>query len=131
MLYRCPHEYLFSVKLYRCADNIYFVNLVVIEAMRRKPIIVAVEGIIGAGKSSLLKQLQLYDDIAVIQEPVYLWNNVTGGVQSDGNANMLHKMYQNPTRWCFTFQIWALCTRLEAIQPTTQSYVHTNFLSSK
>ena len=45
-----------------------------------------------------------------IEEPVSDWQNIAGK-----NMNILQKYYEEPTRWGFTFQIYALYTRIKAL----------------
>ena len=74
--------------------------------MKRIPII-SVEGNIGSGKTTFLNFFtQQVDNIAVIKEPLDLWQNVDG-------ENVLSLMYINPKKYTFLFQIYALLTNLQ------------------
>jgi deoxyadenosine/deoxycytidine kinase len=45
-----------------------------------------------------------------IEEPVSEWQNLSGK-----NINMLEKYYMEPKRWGFTFQIYAIFTRVQKL----------------
>ena len=93
--------------------------------MGSKTLVIAIEGLIGAGKTSLLHELQNNNGrIQISTEPVHLWNNVSGRQANDKSQNMLVNMYEDPKRWCFSFQIWALCTRLQSISVPHNSNVY-------
>lgn len=80
--------------LSQCADNGYHVT---------------VEGNIGCGKSTFLTILMdQFPNIRFIQEPVSEWQNVGGK-----SLNLLDKYYKEPNRWGFTFQIYAIFTRVK------------------
>ena len=68
--------------------------------------VVAIEGNIGAGKSTLMNQLKSRSDVAVVMEPVDDWCNVKG-------HNMLELLYKDPKRWCFTFNSNAMLARMK------------------
>lgn len=46
-----------------------------------------------------------------IEEPVSEWQNLGGK-----EINILEKYYKEPNRWGFTFQIYAIFTRVKALQ---------------
>lgn len=83
--------------------------------------IISVDGIIGAGKTTLLINIAKYSKykniIHVLPEPIDLWKDVRYSiykeniVKNNNNFNILKYMYQNPKRWAYTMQIWALYTR--------------------
>lgn len=72
--------------------------------------IFCIEGNIGAGKSTLLNLLE--DKVPyckIIQEPVSEWKNV-------GGCDLLSAFYQDPRRWCFTFEFYSMFTLIKKIQ---------------
>ena len=72
--------------------------------------IFSVEGNIGAGKSTLLSLLEKsIPGCKVIQEPVGEWKNV-------GGKNLLAAFYEQPSRWCFTFEINSMLSLIKTIQ---------------
>ena len=71
-----------------------------------QPFVVAIEGNIGSGKSTMIKYLQQFQDVQVHPEPLEKWQNVEG-------ENLLAKLYEDPARWCFQFQSYVQLTRLQ------------------
>ena len=77
------------------------------------PRIIALEGNIGAGKTTLfeaLKRRLASDDgrVVFMEEPVHLWQSVA---DADGET-VLSKFYRDPHKYAFSFQIMAYSTRL-------------------
>ena len=80
------------------------------------PVIIYVEGNIGTGKSTFLKQL---DDTTlktkynydVIYEPVDKWQNI----------GILEKFYSDPKKYCYLFQSYCLFTRFQLLQNIDQN----------
>lgn len=71
-----------------------------------------IEGNIGAGKSTVLEELgKMNDQLILIREPVDVWTTI---VDEDG-VNLLHRFYEEPPRWAFTFQLVAFVTRLQRL----------------
>jgi deoxyadenosine/deoxycytidine kinase len=52
-----------------------------------------------------------------MEEPVAAWQSVGAG-----NTNMLERYYSSPQRWGFTFQIYALFTRLQKMQQSCEDF---------
>lgn len=75
---------------------------------RSKPITIAVEGNIAAGKSTLLEYLKMKENAFIIVEPVEKWQNLAPGM------NILERMYSDPKRWAHLFQSYVLLTMMEA-----------------
>lgn len=86
------------------------------------PKIIAVEGIIGAGKTTFLSKLQYLIPqyrIEIISEPVKTWENVLNFKFSQenilmqnkpnninyGQFDLLYQMYEDVYRWSFSFQV--------------------------
>ena len=68
-------------------------------------VVYSLEGNIGSGKTILLKLLQKHiPSIHVSSEPVSQWQQV-------GGHNLLQQYYNDPHRWSYTFQNYALLTR--------------------
>lgn len=73
------------------------------------PIIISIDGNIGAGKSTLCALLaERLPQLTVVQEPVGTWEKL---VDEDG-TNLLTHFYKDTTRWAYTFQNCAILTRL-------------------
>jgi len=87
---------------------------------QRKPIMVSLEGNIGAGKSTILAALESIiqkDDMSPVKwvflkEPVDLWDQVC---DKEGRT-MLSKFYSDPAKYSFAFQIMAFSTRLKMLR---------------
>jgi deoxyadenosine/deoxycytidine kinase len=65
----------------------------------------AIEGNIGAGKSTFLKMIESYLDAHILFEPHQKWQDVDG-------ENILDYFYKDTQRWGYTFQNYVLITRL-------------------
>lgn len=77
--------------------------------------IFSIEGNIGAGKSTLLEMLEKkIPNCLVIQEPVMEWKNIGGG-------DLLAAFYEEPERWCFTFEIYSMFTLLKKLKSALTS----------
>eukprot|EP00096_Caligus_rogercresseyi_P008012 TRINITY_DN26255_c0_g1_i1.p1 TRINITY_DN26255_c0_g1~~TRINITY_DN26255_c0_g1_i1.p1 ORF type:complete len:221 (+),score=54.47 TRINITY_DN26255_c0_g1_i1:124-786(+) len=75
---------------------------------QQHPFIVAVEGNVGSGKSTMLRYFQS-DGVRVDPEPVDAWRNV-------GGENLLENLYNNPQRCSFTFQSYVQLSRLKLLE---------------
>jgi len=81
------------------------------------PIVLSIEGNIGAGKSTFLKILISHfgeDMIEILPEPVEAWTDC-------GGHNLLQSFYADATRYAYTFQTFAVVTRLMQQQRTPQA----------
>lgn len=67
---------------------------------------IAVEGNIGAGKSTFLSYCAAKTDILVLPEPVEKWRNLNG-------ANVLRHYYDDPNCWAIPFQLYAGLTIMD------------------
>jgi len=67
---------------------------------------IAVEGNIGSGKSTLLKHFEHLPYTEVLCEPLDKWRNLKG-------HNALSKLYEDCERWSFSFNMYAMLTRIE------------------
>lgn len=79
-----------------------------------RPAQFAIEGNIGAGKSTFLKLIgsMLPLEVALIPEPHEQWQQV-------GKDNLLERFYADAPRWAFTFQSYVIMTRLRLQQQYT------------
>merc|ERR1711879_85060 len=74
----------------------------------KKPLVLSIEGNIGAGKSTFLRVMEGYfgeENVEFIPEPVHLWTNCNG-------KNMLEAFYSDTQRYAYMFQSFAFVTRL-------------------
>ena len=75
--------------------------------------IFSLDGNIGVGKSTLLKQIaQQFPEILIVQEPVDVW---TALKNSDGQ-NLLELFYKDKHRYAYTFQNAAILSRLKMLK---------------
>ncbi|KAM4867118.1 deoxyguanosine kinase, mitochondrial isoform 2-T2 [Thomomys bottae] len=85
----------------------------------RGPRRLSIEGNIAVGKSTFVKLLtKTYPEWHVATEPVATWQNIQAvGTQKDNTTprlgNLLDMMYQEPTRWSYTFQTYSFISRLK------------------
>ena len=70
----------------------------------KKPIIIAVEGNIGTGKSTLLTKLKNQigsSKIIFCQEPIDEWTKI----KNKNGETILNEFYNDPKKYSFSFQI--------------------------
>ena len=83
-----------------------------------QPIIISIEGNIGAGKSTILEELKSRHsgstDIIFVKEPVDIWETV----RDEDGKTILEKFYQDSKKYAFQFQVMALTTRLSLLRNT-------------
>ena len=78
-----------------------------------KPIVISLDGNIGAGKTTMLGYLRKeYPNIHYIDEPVDTWMNL-----KDENGNdLLSLFYKDTPRWAYTLQNCAFITRVNKVK---------------
>ena len=78
-----------------------------------KPVILSIEGNIGAGKTTFLKLVRdsLELPFEIIEEPVAEWKKITGG-STNQQENLLKLFYEDPARWGYAFQSYCYFTRI-------------------
>jgi len=65
--------------------------------VKKKPIVIAAEGIIGVGKRTLLHHIKSASaTVKVVPEPLQMWQSVCG-------FTFLQAFYQQPRRWPLTW----------------------------
>ncbi len=84
-----------------------------------------IEGNIGVGKSTILKNIKnfignYYKNLPVIylQEPIEIWENI----KDDKNENIKKKFYKNNKKYSFSFQMMALISKLEYLNNILDKY---------
>lgn len=78
-----------------------------------KPILISIEGNIGAGKSFLLAKLRAaHPEWCFIDEPVEFWESL----KNDKKESLLEVFYKDQRRWSYTFQNCALLSRFNNIE---------------
>ena len=78
------------------------------EHKQKRKISIAIEGNIGAGKTTLaniIQEIMGTKDVEILTEPVEEWQNVNG-------HNLLAAFYQDPEKYAYTFQSYAIVSRL-------------------
>jgi deoxyadenosine/deoxycytidine kinase len=90
------------------------------------PIIVSLEGNIGAGKTTFLKDLSRQcPDYTIVLEPVDEWTTKYGG------DSILELFYADKTRWAFTFQNFAVQTLVTAVKKVLASGSNTILVTER
>lgn len=81
--------------------------------------IISIEGNIGSGKSTFVKELETYCNaniknmkIHFLQEPVDIWNNV----QNPEGKNIIECYYANQEKYAFPFQMMAYISRIHLLK---------------
>ena len=88
-----------------------------------KPIVISIEGNVGAGKSTLIDAIQKrlieenITNIRVMKEPVDEWLSVT-----DSKHNILELYYQSPGRYAVPFQTLAAWTTMRNLYREHKAY---------
>lgn len=81
-----------------------------------RPIIISIEGNIGAGKSTFLENLESHlgkqSGWIFLREPVHIWDTIC----DQNGETILSKFYANPEKYAFSFQIMAYTTRLHELK---------------
>jgi deoxyadenosine/deoxycytidine kinase len=90
------------------------------------PIVVSVDGNVGAGKSTFLEHLRtVYPDAEILMEPVGEWLRL----KDASGKSLLELFYEDKKRWAYTFQNCAILTRLRtvmaALRTTTKRVIIT------
>jgi len=96
-----------------------------LSSLNKKPIILSIEGNIGAGKTTIVEQLEKFlnnidkrmnskSQIIFLKEPIDIW----GTIKDSNGDNILQNFYANPSKYAFPFQVMAYATRLSLIRQT-------------
>lgn len=81
----------------------------------RKKKVYSIEGNIGAGKSTLLKRIgKTMEDVEFVEEPLGNWENL-------GGESLLKKFYEDPIRWGYSFESYAMYSKVEALLKGAQT----------
>lgn len=87
--------------------------------MSTRPLIISIEGNIGAGKSTIIdnlgKRLAGNKEIILVKEPVDIWESIR---ETNTGENILQKFYRDSPKYAFSFQVMAYVTRLSLIRNT-------------
>lgn len=97
------------------------------------PFLISIEGNIGAGKSTILENLektlaekcpQLVGKVLFLKEPLDIWEQF----HDDNGHTILEKFYANQHRYAFTFQVMACITRLSLLKNTIKQNPHAEII---
>ena len=81
------------------------------------PVLISIEGDIGAGKSTLIENLkEKYPHWHFIDEPVGYWTSL----KNQDGSNLLENFYKDTDRYAYTFQNCAVLTRAMEIQRSVE-----------
>ena len=85
-----------------------------IERIKSKKIY-ALEGNIGAGKTTVMKIISNhFNDVEFVEEPVKQWQNL-------GGMDLLDSFYTDPKRWGFSFEFYSMLTKIQALLKAAES----------
>ena len=86
-----------------------------------QPVIISIEGNIGAGKTTIVhelhKRFQDKKNIIFVKEPVDILETIT----DNNGETILQKFYAEPSKYALQFQVMALTTRLTLIRDTIRN----------
>ena len=86
-----------------------------IEKIKTKKIY-ALEGNIGAGKTTIMKIIgQYFTSVEFVEEPVSQWQNL-------GGMNLLDAFYSDPKRWGFSFELFSMLSKIKDLLNADNSY---------
>jgi deoxyadenosine/deoxycytidine kinase len=78
-----------------------------------RPILISIEGNIGAGKSTLILELKRRcKGWNFIEEPVDIWSSI----KNEDDESLFTVYYKDPKRWSYSFQTCALLSRFQNIE---------------
>jgi deoxycitidine kinase len=81
-----------------------------------RPILISIEGNIGAGKSTILNKLKIaHPEWIFVDEPVAQWMAFRNS-PAEGGKSLLELFYEDKQRWAYTFQNVAVLTRAEELR---------------
>lgn len=86
--------------------------------MSGRPLKIAIEGNIAAGKSTFLELVNKHTPFKTLQETVDDWTGIelaSECAQTSPN-NLLHNFYTDPSRWALTFQQYVVFSRVKAMR---------------
>lgn len=87
------------------------------------PIILSIEGNIGAGKTTIIEKLKEYmgniHGVLFLKEPLDIWEGIKDSVTGE---NILQKFYGDPAKYAFSFQVMAYASRLSMIREAIERH---------
>jgi len=96
--------------------------------------IISIEGNIGSGKSTLVKDLQKHfinkdiknDKVVFLQEPVDIWNTIR-----DEEGSVIEHFYKDQEKYSFPFQMMAYISRLALLRDTIKKYPNSIIITER
>jgi deoxyadenosine/deoxycytidine kinase len=83
--------------------------------------LISIDGNIGSGKSTLMKNLQQYyernPNVIFVKEPVDEWSKI----QDENGITIIEKLYEDTEKYAFSFQIMAYISRLKVLKDTLKN----------
>ena len=99
-----------------------------------RPPIYCVEGNIGSGKSTLMRELRNRNitqmcgrPIVYLDEPVPVWESIT----DENGTNMIELFYGDQEKYAFSFQMMAYISRLSILQDASRRYPNSIILCER
>ena len=81
-----------------------------------KPILISLEGNIGAGKSTFIEHLETVfkkeSGWIFLKEPVHIWETII----DENGKSVLANFYEDPKKYAFAFQVMAFTTRYQELK---------------
>jgi deoxyguanosine kinase len=92
--------------------------------------LISIEGNIGSGKSTLVKELEKHwnGDVVILQEPVNAWMKIRDPANE---KTMLELFYENPKENAFAFQMMAYVSRYALIRDTLEKHPDTLVITER
>jgi deoxyadenosine/deoxycytidine kinase len=87
------------------------------------PLVISMEGNIGSGKSTIIKEIKfnfskIYGvNVVYVDEPVSQWEQI----KSKDGKNMIELFYSDPVKYSFSFQMMAYISRLSILKKAVES----------
>jgi deoxyadenosine/deoxycytidine kinase len=94
--------------------------------------VVTIEGLIGAGKSTLKAWLETECSlrnlhVVFVDEPVQTWQSI----QDTDGTSILSRFYENPAAWAFSFQMMAYISRLHLLSEARRDNPHALIIAER
>lgn len=109
------NQQLFEPTLYNIQQQTSYPNIQ--QFLSRDQFTIAIEGNIAAGKTTLLDHLATTNKVLSLREPLEKWRDLE-------NINLLEKLYQQPKKWAYPFQNYAMQTMVRHhLHPAPQKII--------
>ncbi|XP_030057648.1 deoxyguanosine kinase, mitochondrial isoform X1 [Microcaecilia unicolor] len=87
----------------------------------------SVEGNIAVGKSTFVRLLgKINQEWHTVTEPLNQWQTLQTSKTKENSSNLLQMIYQDPSRWSYTFQTFSCMSRFKAqLEPLSETLLKT------